>query len=258
MLGLRTVLRGCAMFRFLTAAMVMVALTGCLPVPQETQDALDSVEAMGKPPVVTQPHRETQYVNCEVKNNKGGSCLIEDQGNVDEQPTSAQLARNRALAIPFPADCRTPDITPDYDNGYTDSEVAAIKATLKRTNQVCVDWQQAVYRTYPEIDAATDALGQKFNAASKVTMDNIDLMSAVESAQRSANARRAEARQRAAAPEPVASGMCANPYGGAAAQGGQYICSNQGELLACQCSGGSCDLISTQSFLCTQAGAVIR
>lgn len=51
---------------------------------------------------------------------------------------------------------------------------------------------------------------------------------------------------------------CANPFGGSAAPSGQYICSNQGELQACQCSGGGCNLIPTGSFLCTSPGAVIR
>lgn len=52
-------------------------------------------------------------------------------------------------------------------------------------------------------------------------------------------------------------GGCANQYGGPAARHGQFICSNRGELLACQCSGNSCGVISTGSFLCTRAGAIV-
>lgn len=53
------------------------------------------------------------------------------------------------------------------------------------------------------------------------------------------------------------SGSCENQYGGSPARHGQYICSNQGELLACQCSGGRCSLIHTGAIQCTRAGAVV-
>jgi hypothetical protein len=51
---------------------------------------------------------------------------------------------------------------------------------------------------------------------------------------------------------------CGNPFGGKAARSGEFICSDEGELQACQCSGGSCRLKPTGSFLCTSPGAVIR
>lgn len=54
------------------------------------------------------------------------------------------------------------------------------------------------------------------------------------------------------------SSACGNPYGGPSAPSGAYICSNRGELLACRCGGGRCGLISTGSFLCSRAGAVVR
>lgn len=65
------------------------------------------------------------------------------------------------------------------------------------------------------------------------------------------------------APEPTpayasSADGCANPFGGQAASAGQFICSDQGELLACRCSGPDCSLIPTGSFLCTAPGAVIR
>jgi hypothetical protein len=51
---------------------------------------------------------------------------------------------------------------------------------------------------------------------------------------------------------------CGNPYGGSSAPPGTFICSNQGELLACQCGGGRCSLIHTGAIQCTRPGAVIR
>lgn len=51
---------------------------------------------------------------------------------------------------------------------------------------------------------------------------------------------------------------CENPFGGRPAPAGQFICSDRGELQACQCSGGGCSLLPTGSFLCTAPGAVIR
>jgi hypothetical protein len=51
---------------------------------------------------------------------------------------------------------------------------------------------------------------------------------------------------------------CGNPYGGSSAPPGTYICSNQGELLACQCGGGHCSLIHTGAIQCSRPGAVIR
>lgn len=53
------------------------------------------------------------------------------------------------------------------------------------------------------------------------------------------------------------SSTCSNSFGGPSASHGQYICSNQGEMLACQCGGGSCSTVPTGSFLCTRPGAVI-
>lgn len=51
---------------------------------------------------------------------------------------------------------------------------------------------------------------------------------------------------------------CSNDYGGPSARSGQYICSNHGELLACQCGNGQCNLIHTGAIQCTSPGAIIN
>jgi hypothetical protein len=66
-------------------------------------------------------------------------------------------------------------------------------------------------------------------------------------------ARAAQARARGAS-----SASCGNVFGGPRASSGEFICSNQGELLACRCSGGSCSLIHTGAIQCTRPGAIIR
>ncbi len=257
------------MFRFLTAAVLMTALTACLPVPPETQAALDSVEATGKPPVATQEQRQTDYADCEVKNNKGGPCLIAGQGGTASQNASA---RERAMAVPVPAECQPFNIEVDYDNGYTDGEVEAITAKYHGVTRPCSSWLDSVSfidpslasLMYPEERKPKDQFEKKVFNISLLHKDNIVAMANVLTARDEANKRRAEAKRQAAssrsnsAPRSESSTMCANPYGGASARHDEYICSNHGELLACQCSGGSCGLISTQSYLCSQAGAVVR
>lgn len=58
--------------------------------------------------------------------------------------------------------------------------------------------------------------------------------------------------------KPAALSGCSNSYGGPRARSGQYICSNRGEILACQCSGTKCIVIPTGSIQCTMPGAIIN
>lgn len=51
---------------------------------------------------------------------------------------------------------------------------------------------------------------------------------------------------------------CTNRFGPTPATNGQYVCGNAGEIHACRCTGSSCQLIPTRSFLCTKVGAIIR
>ena len=52
--------------------------------------------------------------------------------------------------------------------------------------------------------------------------------------------------------------ICNNQYGGSPARDGQFICSSQGEILACKCTDGTCSLIPTGAIQCTRPGAVIN
>lgn len=52
--------------------------------------------------------------------------------------------------------------------------------------------------------------------------------------------------------------QCANPFDGPAAAGGQSICGDTGEKLACQCSDGSCQLFHTLIMACGPTGTVVN
>ncbi len=64
------------------------------------------------------------------------------------------------------------------------------------------------------------------------------------------------------AAEPVSSlaggGFCKNEFGGRDAVHDEYICSNKGEMLACQCADGACELISTDWFACPTPGYIYK
>lgn len=180
---------------------------------------------------------------------------------------------------PFPSGCAvTAKAGPDGYLGSRKEQEAAYQADV-RAFSICTGYQEKLdkrmladetehawrerdpegYKADLRARAIVDELSRR---SAKRTMNAIDDERAAEEKARSdATAKQGHATHAVAPPRSSTaggSGTCHNNYGGPSARHGQFICSNRGEALACQCSGGSCGLISTGSIICTQAGAVIN
>lgn len=239
--------------------LLLVALNSaaCVPIVSETESQIDAFAAGTTPPDADT--RQGDLANCEVKSNKNEPCLIDDKG---AKATTSGDRKAIALAIPFPPECKVVSV-PNY---HPDENEAAVSATINRAAEAgaqCRGYMFRLEEIYPDGKNMPKDVAARYKKADDTFFENfgntLRHSNQKEGWIEDTVVRRDPTPQpSASAPSGSGSGTCANPFGGNAAPDGQFICSDQGELQACQCSGGSCDLVPTGSFLCTSPGAVIR
>lgn len=233
---------------FVLAAAALV-LVGCIRPLEELERDVAAFDAGSSSASVPRP-RTDDRANCEVKSNQNEPCLVDDEG--EEIPASSDNEA-RALAVPFPSQCK-PDAYEVERRDYPQSEIDAYVQRISPSNEACWDYMNKLSNLFP----GDGDLPPKVDKAYRKAWDIAQSYNLTVAMMASASAP-AEPVHTPPQSIPAASGDgCANPFGGNPATHDQFICSDQGELQACQCSGGSCKLIPTGSFLCTVPGAVIR
>lgn len=233
-------------------AILFLGLTGCV-----MEEPSKQADAFTKTPKVETGH-PSEHESCEVK----GSGATNPCNTSKTAPTATgqdQGKFRKAMAVPFPADCREvklPPYQPGASGDASDKAFAAVDACDAYARKIAAIYGSGGEKPKnmpPELESRwTKAItGLHTSFASVRAYADASVAYAGTLVIRDKPAKSPSARS------PAGDG-CANPFGGPHAPAGQFICSNQGELQACQCSGGSCSLKPTGSFLCTSPGAVIR
>lgn len=210
-------------------------------------DLAKDVEAFTKAPDAPRPD-PSEHEGCEIKGNGTyNPCLKGGQ-----VPVSSDKAA-QALAIPFPSECRDHPYEVEQRQ-YSRAERDAYARKISPSNQACNAYMASIEGLFPKRRDMPPGVITNYDTAwninDSITSTYVRLQNAAPPAQS----------RPAPEPSPVASssGSCTNPFGGRAATHGEYICSDRGELQACQCSGGSCEIVLTGWIACTQPGAVVR
>lgn len=245
--------RSCTLFCF-----VALMLSACVtPVDKMSRE----IKSLGSAAGTTEAPRPRSgdLANCEVKSNENDSCLIDDKGG---NSPARQNSEAQAMAIPFPSQCRKVPFPAFVDGIAERAAVEAAKLSLNAAHEACYAYMNRIEAIYgkdgdlpPRVNARHELADQTQNANAL----NYGNYLADQTAWNLVNQN--ESSQPRTAPSRASSASntnCSNPFGGSAAGEGQFICSNEGELQACQCAGNSCGLVPTGSFLCTSPGAVIR
>lgn len=210
-------------------------------------DLAKDVEAFTKAPDAPRPD-PAEHEGCEIKGNGTyNPCLKGGQ-----VPASTDNAA-KALAIPFPSDCRDHPYKVEQRQ-YSRAELDAYDRKTSPSEKACKAYMASIEGLYPNNDDMPPDIAKKYGTAWGINLSLLSTYASMATAAPPAQSRPAPE------PAPVASssGTCANPFGGRAATHGEYICSDQGELQACQCSGGSCEVVLTGWIACTRPGAVVR
>ncbi|WP_216824584.1 hypothetical protein [Paragemmobacter aquarius] len=210
-------------------------------------DLATDVEAFTKAPDAPRPD-PAEHEGCEVK----GSGTYNPCLKGGKLPASTDKAA-KALAIPFPSDCRYHPYEVEQRH-YSRAELDAYDRRTSPTEKACKAYMASIEGLFTNRDDIPPEVLTKFDTAHTITVSLLATYASMAMA--------APPPQSRPTPEPApiasGSGSCSNPFGGRAATHGEYICSDQGELQACQCSGGSCEIVLTGWIACTQPGAVVR
>jgi len=170
----------------------------------------------------------------------------------------------KAMAVPYPSGCREvkfPRFDPDDSSAVFDKASGQVLATIDEC-QGYMGRISAIYgagREKPKnMPSELEARWSKANDARLQSVANMQTYGDAALAYTSTLVLPPDRPEKSTSVRSSGGEGCANPFGGPTAPAGQFICSNQGELQACECSGGNCSLKPTGSFLCTSPGAVIR